>query len=208
MPLRNTSLHQWGRSGSAGLLLSAVNTVWAAGSSFLLCVCLAQVCSGSICEKHSLDVCTCASQEGKDEAAELCHVCCMKKGERRFISLIRSSESQWLFHFLLLLSWGWSPESVSVCQRSLPLPSGDPSSCSSTGSEKWAQFFNKKITTLQPGSPCNDFKGYCDVFMRCRLVDADGPLARLKKAIFNAELYENIAEWIMVSAPPQIQETQ
>ncbi|GAA6230881.1 disintegrin and metalloproteinase domain-containing protein 10 isoform X1 [Lates japonicus] len=116
-------------------------------------VCINGVCSGSICEKHSLDVCTCASQEGKDEAAELCHVCCMKKG--------------------------------------------DPTSCSSTGSEKWAQFFNKKITTLQPGSPCNDFKGYCDVFMRCRLVDADGPLARLKKAIFNAELYENIAEWIM-----------
>lgn len=35
--------------------------------------------------------------------------------------------------------------------------------------------------------------------MRCRLVDADGPLARLKKAIFNPELYENIAEWIVVS---------
>lgn len=31
------------------------------------------------------------------------------------------------------------------------------------------------------------------------MVDADGPLARLKKAIFNAELYENIAEWIVVS---------
>lgn len=30
-------------------------------------------------------------------------------------------------------------------------------------------------------------------------MDADGPLARLKKAIFNAELYENIAEWIVVS---------
>lgn len=74
-----------------------------------------------------------------------------------------------------------------------------PTTCSSTGSEKWTQFFNKKTTTLQPGSPCNDFKGYCDVFMRCRLVDADGPLARLKKAIFNAELYENIAEWIVVS---------
>ena len=35
--------------------------------------------------------------------------------------------------------------------------------------------------------------------MRCRLVDADGPLARLKKAIFSPELYENIAEWIVVS---------
>lgn len=77
----------------------------------------------------------------------------------------------------------------------------DPSTCSSSGSSKWAKYFNKTTVTLQPGSPCNDFKGYCDVFMKCRLVDADGPLARLKKAIFNAELYENIAEWIVVSVP-------
>lgn len=63
----------------------------------------------------------------------------------------------------------------------------------------WKDYFGHKTITLQPGSPCNDFKGYCDVFMRCRLVDADGPLARLKKAIFNPELYENIAEWIVVS---------
>uniref|UniRef100_A0A8C7PI03 Disintegrin and metalloproteinase domain-containing protein 10 n=1 Tax=Oncorhynchus mykiss TaxID=8022 RepID=A0A8C7PI03_ONCMY len=111
-------------------------------------VCLNGGCSGSICEKYGLEVCTCASIEGTDET-ELCHVCLK------------------------------------------------PDTCSSTGSEKWAGFFSKKITTLQPGSPCNDFKGYCDVFMRCRLVDADGPLARLKKAIFNAELYENIAEWIV-----------
>lgn len=48
---------------------------------FLLPACLDQVCSGSICEKYGLEVCTCASQEGKDEAAELCHVCCMEKSE-------------------------------------------------------------------------------------------------------------------------------
>ncbi|KAJ8343526.1 hypothetical protein SKAU_G00308550 [Synaphobranchus kaupii] len=115
-------------------------------------VCLNGGCSGSICEKYGLEVCTCASTEGKDET-ELCHVCCQNRMK--------------------------------------------PNTCSSTGSEMWTTFFNKKVTTLQPGSPCNDFKGYCDVFMKCRLVDADGPLARLKKAIFNPELYENIAEWIV-----------
>ncbi|KAG7281004.1 hypothetical protein CRUP_016636 [Coryphaenoides rupestris] len=115
-------------------------------------VCLNGGCSGSICEKYGLEVCTCASQEGKDET-ELCHVCCMDKM--------------------------------------------NPNTCSSTGSERLLRFFNKKVTTLPAGSPCNDFKGYCDVFMKCRLVDADGPLARLKKAIFNPELYENIAEWIV-----------
>ncbi|TSK13412.1 Disintegrin and metalloproteinase domain-containing protein 10 [Bagarius yarrelli] len=118
-------------------------------------VCLNGGCSGSICEKYGLEVCTCASGDGKDET-ELCHVCCMEKM--------------------------------------------NPSTCSSTGSERLAQFFNRRVTTLQAGSPCNDFKGYCDVFMKCRLVDADGPLARLKKAIFNPKLYENIAGWIKASA--------
>lgn len=73
----------------------------------------------------------------------------------------------------------------------------EPLTCASTGSEKWKKHFLGRTITLQPGSPCNDFRGYCDVFMRCRLVDADGPLARLKKAIFSPELYENIAEWIV-----------
>uniref|UniRef100_A0A6Q2XAJ1 Disintegrin and metalloproteinase domain-containing protein 10 n=1 Tax=Esox lucius TaxID=8010 RepID=A0A6Q2XAJ1_ESOLU len=114
-------------------------------------VCINGGCSGSICEKYNLEVCTCASTDEKDDT-DLCYVCCQEKMK--------------------------------------------PDTCSSTGSEKWIKFFDKKIT-LQPGSPCNDFKGYCDVFMRCRLVDADGPLARLKKAIFNPELYENIAEWIV-----------
>ncbi|XP_045438123.1 disintegrin and metalloproteinase domain-containing protein 10 isoform X4 [Pipistrellus kuhlii] len=73
----------------------------------------------------------------------------------------------------------------------------DLSTCASTGSVQWNKHFMGRTITLQPGSPCNDFRGYCDVFMRCRLVDADGPLARLKKAIFSPELYENIAEWIV-----------
>ena len=30
---------------------------------------------------------------------------------------------------------------------------------------------------LRPGSPCNDFQGYCDVFQRCRAVDAEGPFS-------------------------------
>lgn len=102
----------------------------------------------------------------------------------------------------LCAKWHGLGDTVSILELAPP-PTVKPSTCSSSGSEKWAQFFNKTVTTLQPGSPCNDFKGYCDVFMRCRLVDADGPLARLKKAIFNAELYENIAEWIVVSVPVQ-----
>ena len=49
----------------------------------------------------------------------------------------------------------------------------------------------------QPGSPCNNFEGYCDVFSTCRLVDAEGPLVRLKKALFDPVLYYSIREWIV-----------
>jgi len=46
--------------------------------------------------------------------------------------------------------------------------------------------------------------GYCDIFFKCRLVDADGPLSRLKKAIFNPALYSTIKNWIVVSNRSQI----
>lgn len=49
---------------------------------FVVTTCiLDQVCSGSICAKHDLEECTCGTKEGQDEAAELCHVCCMEKSE-------------------------------------------------------------------------------------------------------------------------------
>lgn len=52
---------------------------------------------------------------------------------------------------------------------------------------------------LRPGSPCNDFQGYCDVFQRCRPVDAEGPLARLKNLLFNKKTLMSIKQWVTVS---------
>lgn len=43
-------------------------------------VCIKGQCAGSICEKHGLEECTCASSDGKDDR-ELCHVCCMRKSK-------------------------------------------------------------------------------------------------------------------------------
>lgn len=48
---------------------------------------------------------------------------------------------------------------------------------------------------LRPGSPCNEFLGYCDVFQRCRQVDAEGPLARLKNTLFNQRTLLTIKQW-------------
>ncbi|CAM9097542.1 unnamed protein product, partial [Lampetra fluviatilis] len=73
---------------------------------------------------------------------------------------------------------------------------GVAGSCVSSSSPQLAAHFNGTVIRLQPGAACSDFRGYCDAFSRCRPVDADGPLARLKKAIFNPELYQDIATWI------------
>ena len=52
-----------------------------------------------------------------------------------------------------------------------------------------------QYTMLTTGSVCGDNKGYCDVFYTCRIVDADGPIARLGNYIFNGVLF-NQAEFI------------
>lgn len=43
-------------------------------------------------------------------------------------------------------------------------------------------------------------QGYCDVFLKCRAVDTEGPLARLKNLLFNKETLSTVAQWVTVSA--------
>ncbi|KAH7947567.1 hypothetical protein HPB52_013374 [Rhipicephalus sanguineus] len=45
---------------------------------------------------------------------------------------------------------------------------------------------------LEPGAPCDDLRGYCDIFQRCRLVDAEGPLARLHWLVFGGHGLQNL----------------
>ena len=47
-----------------------------------------------------------------------------------------------------------------------------------------------------PGAPCDNFNGYCDVFLKCRAVDADGPLSRLKNKFFSKEAILGYLAWI------------
>lgn len=49
---------------------------------------------------------------------------------------------------------------------------------------------------LHPGSPCNNYKGYCDIFRKCRSVDANGPLARLKNLLFDKRTIETVTQWV------------
>ena len=52
---------------------------------------------------------------------------------------------------------------------------------------------------LKPGSPCTGERaGYCDIFSKCRSVDGEGPLSRLKNFILNPVTLSSIRIWITV----------
>ncbi|XP_017032221.1 disintegrin and metalloproteinase domain-containing protein 10 isoform X1 [Drosophila kikkawai] len=72
----------------------------------------------------------------------------------------------------------------------------DVSTCRSTSEFAAKYNIQKGGISLQPGSPCDNFQGYCDVFLKCRAVDADGPLVRLKNLLLNRETLLTVAEWI------------
>ncbi|XP_076294427.1 disintegrin and metalloproteinase domain-containing protein 10 [Lasioglossum baleicum] len=47
----------------------------------------------------------------------------------------------------------------------------------------------------KPGTPCNDYNGYCDVFQRCREVDPSGPLATLRRLLLSDASLANFQRW-------------
>jgi len=55
---------------------------------------------------------------------------------------------------------------------------------------------NQMFQYLPSGSPCNGYKGYCDILDKCREVDANGPLSRLKKWLFSGQTFDTILDWM------------
>ncbi|XP_041970405.1 uncharacterized protein LOC121726859 [Aricia agestis] len=49
----------------------------------------------------------------------------------------------------------------------------------------------------KPGTPCNDYNGYCDVFQRCREVDPSGPLATLRRLLLSDESIAGFRRWVL-----------
>ncbi|XP_071549601.1 uncharacterized protein [Panulirus ornatus] len=47
------------------------------------------------------------------------------------------------------------------------------------------------------GTPCNNYKGYCDVFKKCREVDPSGPLATLRELLLSDKSLANLQRWII-----------
>nr|CAI5843429.1 unnamed protein product [Callosobruchus analis] len=49
----------------------------------------------------------------------------------------------------------------------------------------------------KPGTPCNNYIGYCDVYQMCREVDPSGPLATLTKLLLSEESLASFKRWII-----------
>ncbi|XP_076009566.1 disintegrin and metalloproteinase domain-containing protein 10 isoform X2 [Genypterus blacodes] len=73
---------------------------------------------------------------------------------------------------------------------------GKPETCASTSSSVLSQHFQRKRLPLVGGAPCSGNRGYCDKFHVCRILDADGPIARLKNSFLNLDNFDDLAEWM------------
>lgn len=73
-----------------------------------------------------------------------------------------------------------------------------PETCASTSSSVLSRQFQRKSLPLVGGAPCSQNQGYCDKFHVCRLLDADGPIARLKNSVLHLDDFEDVGEWMKV----------
>lgn len=76
---------------------------------------------------------------------------------------------------------------------------GKPETCASTTSSVLSHHFQRKALPLVGGAPCSKNQGYCDKFHVCRLLDADGPIARLKNSFLHLDDFEDLGEWMKVN---------
>uniref|UniRef100_A0A8C5EHA3 ADAM10 endopeptidase n=1 Tax=Gouania willdenowi TaxID=441366 RepID=A0A8C5EHA3_GOUWI len=75
-----------------------------------------------------------------------------------------------------------------------------PSTCASTTSSVLSRYFQGKSLPLVGGAPCSGNQGYCDKFQVCRILDADGPIARLKNSFLNLDDFDDAHWWAILLA--------
>ncbi|XP_018528908.1 disintegrin and metalloproteinase domain-containing protein 10 [Lates calcarifer] len=71
-----------------------------------------------------------------------------------------------------------------------------PETCASTTSSVLSRHFERKALPLVGGAPCFGNRGYCDKFQVCRVLNADGPIARLKNSFLHFDDFDDVAEWM------------
>ncbi|XP_059169850.1 disintegrin and metalloproteinase domain-containing protein 10-like isoform X2 [Physella acuta] len=129
-------------------------------------VCISGECMGSVCSKINWIECFLTTAQGAT-VENMCYVSCKETENSECISSYDTAKVDKYPVFKQLLD---------------EIKSG----------KKETQIGVKR----PPGSPCNDYKGFCDVFSKCRNVDAEGPFKQLTDLIFNPVTLKNIRTWI------------
>ncbi|XP_064536171.1 uncharacterized protein Kul isoform X1 [Drosophila montana] len=89
---------------------------------------------------------------------------------------------------------GPQDDRIKSCELCCKLP-GEDNPCRS--SFEWNEApFDVPDMYSKPGTPCNDYNGYCDVFQKCREVDPSGPLATLRKLLLSEESIATFKKWV------------
>ncbi|KAM8705332.1 hypothetical protein ACLKA7_009750 [Drosophila subpalustris] len=89
---------------------------------------------------------------------------------------------------------GPQDDRIKSCELCCKLP-GENNPCRS--SFEWNEApFDVPDMYSKPGTPCNDYNGYCDVFQKCREVDPSGPLATLRKLLLSEESIATFKKWM------------
>lgn len=84
---------------------------------------------------------------------------------------------------------------TKACELCCKIP-GENNPCSSSFAWNSAPFDIPDMFS-KPGTPCNDYNGYCDVFQKCREVDPSGPLATLRKLLLSEQSIASFKKWVM-----------
>jgi disintegrin and metalloproteinase domain-containing protein 10 len=82
---------------------------------------------------------------------------------------------------------------TKACELCCKVP-GEKNDCKS--SFEWNKPpFDVPDMFAKPGTPCNNYNGYCDVFQKCRDVDPSGPLATLRRLLLSEESIASFKKW-------------
>jgi disintegrin and metalloproteinase domain-containing protein 10 len=90
---------------------------------------------------------------------------------------------------------GPSDQKTKSCELCCKIP-GENNPCKSSFDWNKAPY-DVPDMFAKPGTPCNDYIGYCDVFQKCREVDPSGPLATLRKLLLSEESIASFKKWVI-----------
>lgn len=113
-------------------------------------------CTGSICLAYGLESCQCIPGPN-DPPTKACELCCRLPGENQpclyVINYLSSCIYIYVFFFIAIKI---NVSMIDVARRS---------------SFDWnSPPYDIPDMFSKPGTPCNDYNGYCDVFQKCREV--------------------------------------